>query len=226
MLRFALLSGTWQTFLAFGHSSRIRPARVNRDNARPTTRGKEDGPTVRYIIINGYYYPGILQATDNNSVAHFPRSISVRLRSRAKHSRDVRSRLRYRAAIPRSIIDKARVEGPQQSAIPVRNRSWGWQGDERKGAEGEIADSKSQSSSSSALFTRAGAGVARRPARFSADKRHFVPRRETRGRSSAFPADPVIDILVDDVSVRPRGRTSWQEERRRRTETSILKTRE
>lgn len=38
------------------------------------------GEAVRHIIINGYYYPDILHQTNNNTVAHFLRSISVRLR--------------------------------------------------------------------------------------------------------------------------------------------------
>lgn len=45
------------------------------------TRYNAAGEVVRYIIINGYYYPDILRCANNNTVAHFLQSISVYLRT-------------------------------------------------------------------------------------------------------------------------------------------------
>lgn len=74
---------------------------------------------VRYIIINGYYYPDILRCANNNTVAHFLRSISVYLRTpretlaRARSYKTEVSRLSL--TISRSIIDKMHVKRRQLS---------------------------------------------------------------------------------------------------------------
>ena len=83
------------------------------------TRCDAAGVVVWYIIINGYYYPDILHCSNNNTVAHFLRSISVYLRTPRETLARARS---YKTEVSRPsltisclIIDKMHVKRRQLS---------------------------------------------------------------------------------------------------------------
>jgi len=97
------------------------------------TRCNAVGEVVRYIIINGYYYPDILRCANNNIVAHFLRSISVYLRT--PHETLARARS-YKTEVSRpsltiscSIIDKMRMKRHRLSPslfLRLRHKNSRW----------------------------------------------------------------------------------------------------